>query len=81
MNLCTAGLFLILGIGTELGPSSDRHLFGREPTGIAGIECQMNDNWSLDYLHHSSIPDGAPFNDTKGVTSDVISLKYRFRLK
>ena len=79
MSLCAAGLFVVLGMGIEGG--TDRHHYGREPTGIAGIECMITEEWSMDYIHNSSIPDGPPFNGKEDFTSDVIALTYRFKIK
>lgn len=74
-------MFLTLGMGIELGPRDDRHHFGREPTGLARIECQVDNNWGVEYAHYSSIPDGAPFGGRDKNTVDVVSITYRIQLK
>ena len=78
MNFCAA-IFLTLGLGIEGG--TEAHVFGTEPTALARLECYVNDKWSIEYNHYSSLRDGKPFNDTHSTTADVLSVNYRFKLK
>ena len=80
MSLCVS-LFLVIGLGVELGPKDDRHHYGAEPTGLFRVECPVTDTWGLDYTHYSSIPDGYPFRGRDKATSDVVSVTYRFQIK
>lgn len=77
--LCTS--FVIgLGLGTEQG--TYKHLYGTEPTGTFRASCGLPYNFSVEYDHKSSLPDGYPFNDRKGkATSDVWSIMYNIKIK
>ncbi len=80
MSLCVSAA-LVIGLGIEIGPKNDWHHYGREPTGMARLECQLDEKWGLDYTHYSSLLDGAPFGGKDQNTSDVVSVTYRFKLK
>ena len=74
-------LFLVLGLGYELGPSSDINHFGNGPTAQARIECVLPKNWSIEYNHHSSLLNGVPFGGKDDATTDVWTLNYKIRIK
>lgn len=77
--LCTS-VVLGFGLGVEKGPNP--HMYGSEPTGTFRASCGLPYNFSLEYDHKSSFPDGKPFNDRTGKpTSDTWSIMYNWKLK
>jgi hypothetical protein len=73
------GLYLELGIGYDKELSD-----GRNPASVIRLRYEKeHDTWwlpkVLEYNHHSSIPDGQPFNSNKEDTVDQISLIWRYK--
>ena len=77
MSLCAA---LYIGLGIGIQPSQNREQIGREPTSVIRVECQIDDNWTAEWNHHSSVRDGAPFNKRYEAQVDVLSIVYRFKV-
>lgn len=73
------GLYLELGIGGD----KERHL-GRNPSSVIRLRYEKeHEYWwlprVLEYDHHSSIPDGKPFNGNEETTTDQFSIIWRFK--
>ena len=73
------GLFLELGAGRNNQPG-----VGRNPQSVIRVRYEQATPWwapdVLEWDHHSSIPDGWPFNHNLEDTTDQVSLVWRFQL-
>ena len=70
----------------ELGAGYDEHAaYGRAPQSVIRARYEMAVPWwapsVLEWDHHSSIPDGSPFNNNREDTADQFSVIWRFQLK
>ena len=68
----------------ELGAGHDRHIDeGRNPQSVMRVRYEMDNTWLphvIEFNHHSSIPDGLPFNRNQEDLVNQWSLIWRFKL-